>query len=225
MLVPMNVAKHLLNDIKPLQSTEVVKDILDLMEELKFTHLPVVEASNNYLGLIDEDDLLELEDDTSLLQAHQRLLKPYSIPLEADVFKAIQVIGTGQLSMLPVVNGSGEYKGYVCTRELLQDLGRQITFRESGSTLVIEIPTRDYQLSQIAHIVESEDALILGFLINEAEEMDTIEVTLKINQKDITRILKSLDRYNYKVTQVHHESIFDDTIDQRYEALMKYLNI
>ena len=30
----MNVAKHLLNDIKPLQSSERVRDILDLMEEL-----------------------------------------------------------------------------------------------------------------------------------------------------------------------------------------------
>ncbi|MEQ9263019.1 MAG: CBS domain-containing protein [Owenweeksia sp.] len=221
----MNVVKHLLNDIKPLESSESVKDVLDLMEELKFTHLPVVEAPDHYLGLIDENDLLELEDDTHLLQTHQRLLKPYSVLQETDVFNAIQMIGAGQLSMLPVVDTKGTYKGYICARELLQDLGRQLTFKETGSTLVLEIPIRDYQLSQIAHIVESEDALILGFLINSADEMDIIDVTLKINQKDITRILKSLERYNYTVKDVHHESIFDDSLDQRYEALMKYLNI
>lgn len=221
----MNVAKHLLNDIKPLQSSERVRDILDLMEELKFTHLPVIEESHHYLGLIDEDDLLELEDDTQRLQSYHRLLKPYSVPLEADIFKAVQMIGAGQLSMLPVVDKEGNYKGYICARELLQEIGRQPTFTESGSTLVLEIPSRDYQMSQVAHIVESEDARILGFFIDNSEELDHIEINLKINQQDITRILKSLERYNYKIKEVHHTSLFDDTLDQRYEALMKYLNM
>ncbi len=221
----MNVSKHQLNDIKPLQVSESVKDVLDLMEELKFTHLPVVEASNRYLGLVDEDDLLEIEDDTQTISVHQRLLKPYSVDESADLFKAIQVIGVGQLSMLPLTDQDDYYKGYICTGELLQDLGRQLSFSENGSTVVLEVSVRDYQLSQIAHIVESEDALILGFLMKNSGEMDNIELSLKINQKDITRILKSLERHNYKVLQVHHESLFDDTLEQRYEALMKYLNM
>ena len=169
--------------------------------------------------------MLELEDDTQRLQSYHRLLKPYSVPLEADIFKAVQMIGAGQLSMLPVVDKEGNYKGYICARELLQEIGRQPTFTESGSTLVLEIPSRDYQMSQVAHIVESEDARILGFFIDNSEELDHIEINLKINQQDITRILKSLERYNYKIKEVHHTSLFDDTLDQRYEALMKYLNM
>lgn len=221
----MNIGRHLLNDIKPLGLTDKISDILDQMEELKFSQLAVVDDDQYYLGLIDEDDALEIENETGELGQHARYLKPYSIALGSNLFEAIKVIGEGQLSLLPVVDEDHIYKGYLSPLELMQDLGRQMTFVESGSVLVLEIPTRDYQLSQISQIIESDDARIIGFHLTASSSSDELYLALKINQKDLGRILKSLERYSYKVVEVFHESLFDDTLDDRYQALMKYLNI
>lgn len=221
----MNVSKFLLNDIKPLLPSSNVGEVLDLMEELKFSHLAVVDEDKKYLGLISEDDLLEVDDDSSNLNGHTRYFKPYFTLATSNLFEAIKTIGEGNLSLLPVIKDDGRYLGYLSPLELMQDLGRQLTFTEQGSVLILEIPTRDYQLSQIAQIIESEDARIIGFHLTQSSENDVLQLALKLNQKDLSRILQAFERYSYNVVDVFHESLFDDTIADRYESLMKYLNM
>lgn len=221
----MKVEKHLLNDVKPLNQKEKVVDILDAMEELKFSHLPVVDDERLYLGVICEDDLLEVSNEEDSLTKHLRLLKAYYVKSDADMFEAIRIIGEGNLSLLPVVDEKNIYRGYISTSELLQDVGRELTFKEPGGVLVLSIPVRDYQLTQIAQIVESEDAKIIGFHLSEDAEQEKLLVCLKINQPDLDRIVKSFERYNYNIVEVFHQSLFDDSLEDRYQSFMKYLNI
>lgn len=220
----MKVEKHLLNDLKPLYQDEKVGDILDIMEELKFSHLPVVDEERLYLGMICEDDLLEVSEETDPISKHFRLLKPFSITSEDNMFDAIRVIGEGNLSLLPVVDEENHYLGYISAVELLQDIGREITFTEPGGVVVLKVAVRDYQLAQIVQIVESEEARIIGFHLTSDEESDQLLICLKINQTDLTRILKSLERYNYNIIEVFHKSMFSDSVADRYQSFMKYLN-
>lgn len=202
-----------------------VTEVLDIMEELKFSHLPVVDSDELFLGVVCEDDLLEADGAGATLEKHKHFLRAYSIPENANLFEALKVVGLGNLSLLPVVNTAGNYLGYLSPLELIQDMGRQLTFTEPGSVLVLEIPTRDYQLSQIAQIVESEDARIIGFHLTTSEQTDLLHLSLKINQKDLGSIMKSFERYNYKISMFFHESMFDDTLSDRYESFMNYLNV
>ncbi len=221
----MKVKDSILNDIKPLSLSDDIAEVLDTMEELKFSHLPVVDEERLYLGVVCEDDLLEADGSGQALSQNKHFLRAYSIQEEANLFEALKVVGQGNLSLLPVVNQKQAYMGYLSPLELIQDMGRQLTFTEAGSVLVLEIPTRDYQLSQIAQIVESEDARIIGFHLTAAQQSDDLHLSLKINQKDLGRILKNFERYSYKVLMVFHESVFDNTLAERYEAFMKYLNV
>ena len=222
----MNVAKHLLNDIKPLGLRTVVREVLDLMEELKFGHLPIVDETGHYLGVICEDDLLEIENEDDEITVHIRFIKPYFLISDQHVLDAVKLCSEAQLSLIPVVDKEQHYLGYISCLELIQDLGNMLSFKEEGGLLVLEIPSIDYQLSQITQIVESEDARIIGFLVGTSDKnIDTIEVNLKINQKDLGRIIKSFERYGYTIKQVFHTSIFDDSAEQRYELLMRYLNV
>ncbi len=220
----MKVEKHLLNDVKPLHPADEVGVILDTMEELKFSHLPVVDEEKLYLGLICEDDLLEVSEEADPLSKHFRFLKSYSITEESNMFDAVRLIGEGNLSLLPVIDEAGLYKGYISAVELLQDVGRELTFSEPGGVIVLNVQVRDYQLAQIAQIVESEDARIIGFHLGNTADPDKMLVSLKINQTDLTRIIKAFERYNYNVAEVFHHSIFDESVADRYAAFMKYLN-
>lgn len=220
----MKVSDHMLNDIKPFALSETVGSLLDVMEELKYSHLPLVDEHRNYLGLICEDDLLEIENDQQKIGDNLRLVKPFSIVETSNLFNAIRMIGEGNLSLLPVVSEENVYKGYILAVDILQDMGREMTFAEPGSIMILRIPSRDYHLAQIAQIVESEDARIIGLHMAADTETDQLLVCLKINQLDLSRILSSFERYNYVVTEVFHQSLFDDGLQDRYQAFMKYLN-
>lgn len=220
----MKVENHLLNDLKPLNNTDQVRDILDAMEELKFSHLPVVDEDKVFLGVVCEDDLLEVSEETDNLKKHFHLLKSHSVSTGASIFDAIRVIGLANLSLVPVINDAKQYLGYLSAVELMQDFGRMLTFSEPGGILVLKIPVRDYQLGQITQIVESEDARIIGLQLASSSETDVLMICLKINQTDLSRIIKSFERYNYNIVEVFHQSIFDESIANRYEAFMKYIN-
>lgn len=220
----MKVNNHLLNDLKPLINTDQVGVVLDTMEELKFSHLPVVDQDRIYMGVICEDDLLEVSDETDTLARHSHLLRSYFITQEGNLFDAIKLIGDGNLSLLPVVADDKKYIGYLSTTEIIQDFGRELTFSEPGGMIILKVPVRDYQLTQIAQIVESEDARIIGLHLSSSQEDDDLIISLKINQIDLSRIIKSFERYNYIILQIFHQSIFDESVADRYEAFMKYIN-
>lgn len=219
----MRVGDHILNDFKALNLGEQVGDLLALMEELKCNHLPIVDEGK-YLGLISEDDLLDVENPEDRLQSHLKVIKPYQIDPEQHLYEAVKTFGEGDLSILPVVDDKAHYLGYIAPNELMWDLGQQLGFVERGSVVVLRVAIRDYHISQIAQIVESEDALILGLQLR-SDSQDFIRVALKINQIDLSRIVKSFERYSYEIVELYHQSLFDDTAQDRYEGLMKYLNI
>lgn len=210
--------------MKPLTGNETIGEILDIMEELKYAHLPVVDNEKLYLGVLCEDDLLEVSEENQRLSDHMRLLKAYSINEGSDIFDAIKTIGEGNLTLLPVIGEKGVYVGYISAVELLQDLGRSLTFSEPGSVVVLRLSSRDYQLAQVAQIVESDDARIIGVHLNQDKENNELLLCLKINQMDLSRIVKSFERYNYNIVEVFHQSLFEDSLEDRYESFIKYLN-
>ncbi len=220
----MKVSTHMLNDIKPFVLSETVQNLLDVMQEFKYTHLPLVDDQRQYIGLVCEDDLLEIEAANQEISRFLRIVKPYSIAEGSNLFNAIAIIGEGNLSLLPVVNDQNRYRGYIPAVDIVQDLGREITFTEPGSIIILKIPSLDYHLAQIAQIVESEDARIIGLHMTADPNSDKLLVTLKINQIDLSRILGSFERYNYMVSEVFHQSLFDDGLQDRFQAFMKYLN-
>lgn len=219
----MRVGDHILNDYKPLATSEKVADVLEAMEELKCSHLPVLDEGK-YLGLISEDDLLDIENVEQKLEQHLNVLKPYQVQNTTHIYEAIRVFGEGNLTCLPVLNEEQKYIGYLSPQELMWDLGQQVSFAEKGAVIVLRLSVRDYHISQIAQIVESEDALILGLQLRSAGS-DFLNVAVKVNQSDLSRIVKAFERYEYNVVELYHESLFDDTASDRYEGLVKYLNI
>ena len=220
----MKVSAHMLNDIKPFAPSERVGDLLDAMAEFKYSHLPLVDENRNYLGLVCEDDLTDLDNTDAQVGRYLRLLKPYSISETGNLFNAIRIIGEGNLSLLPVTGEDNKYKGYIPTADILQDMGQELTFTEPGSIIILKIPSLDYHLSQISQIVESEDARIVGLHMMKDPDPDMLQVCLKINKMDLSRILSSFVRYNYVISEVYHQSLFDDGLQDRYQAFMKYLN-
>lgn len=218
----LDLQSYLQNDIKPLQLQETVQEALATMEELGFKELPVEEAGE-YLGLVQEDTLYDADNQDGSLLDLKQFLKSASILPSAHLFEAIRLCSVHGIAVLPVVEEQ-HYKGYLSLIDLVQDMGGQISFSDPGGLLVLQMSLQDYSHVQIAQIVESEDAKItavLTFSISDSE----IGVVLKINQKDLSRIIQSFERYDYHISEVYHETLFDDSGERSLNSLINYLKV
>ena len=96
---------------------------------------------------------------------------------------------------------------------------------ESENSLVIlDVPVKDYTLTEIAKLVEDNNARITRLEVLPNNDGLSFLVSLKIDVSDLSAVLRSFERFNYNV--VYHfmkEGEINDTHDDRLKELLHYL--
>lgn len=198
-------------------------DALAIMDEHKITHLPVVK-NNNYVGLLSEDMVLDMEDSAmSIGDSNFALLKPF-VNIYAHVFDIIRIIDEFKITAIPVLDDGEDYIGLITIQDMAFQFAKITNATEPGGVLVLSVNARDYSLSQAAQIVESDNAKILSSYISGGEDSMAIDLILKINKSDLSSIIKSFERFEYKIKASFHESSYDENLNDRYNQFMRYLN-
>jgi CBS domain-containing protein len=212
------------NEIGPLKLTDSGLYALGIMDEFKVRHLPVVQQGK-YIGLISEDDILDLHVPENPLESNQlNFQKPFVLPLQ-HAYSAVGLIDELEVTLIPVAEQDNTYRGYIGLQDLVHGLSDILTFKEPGGLLILEMPKRDYSLSEIAHIVEGNDGKIISSYVHTHEESTRIEVTLKINMHDLSSIISAFERHQYIIKASYHESSESDDIRDRFDNFMRYLNM
>jgi CBS domain-containing protein len=194
------------------------------MEEFHLEHLPIVEGTN-YLGLISEQDVLKLDSlERPLVNQQLSLFKPF-VKANQPVFEIVKLMAREHLSLIPVIDDENHYLGLINSRDLLKYYKDSGIFEDATGVIVLEMNSRNYSLSEIARIVELEDAKILSSYITPNVENETFDITLKINQVDLSRILSSFSRHGYFVKEHYNQAQFVEDLKSRYDSLIKYLDI
>lgn len=90
----------------------------------------------------------------------------------------------------------------------------------------LEMGAYDYSLSEIARIVEENDAKILGLTVDTIpEDPGRIVVSILVNKADCTAVIKSFYRYNYNILNTYSSPEENSDLLDRYSLLMRYLNV
>src|SRR6201995_3527500 len=98
--------------IPSLHLNDPVSQALDLMAAFHVTHLPVV-AGDKLAGLVSEDDLLNVEDDTTRLSQLQPVFSHVTAHADAFFFEAVQMVNENGLTVIPVITGESDYAGAI----------------------------------------------------------------------------------------------------------------
>ncbi len=218
------IASTLLSmDIVPLRTSDTGSEALSIMSDFYIKHLPIVN-NEELLGLLSEDDILDNDVEEAVGSYQLSISKPY-VKDNDHLYEVLRMMSDHHLTVVPVVDPEQNYLGLITQEDLLRFFAKSGSFTEPGSIIVIEISKRDYSLSEIARIVESENAAILSSFITTNLESTRVDVTLKINKQDISRILASFVRYEYQIKASFQESQYFNTLSDRFDSLMTYLNI
>ena len=94
--------------------------------------------------------------------------------------------------------------------------------RERG----LEVNQNDYSLSEISRLVESNGAKILSSIVNnDIFDANRIKLTLKINKTDLSSIVATFERFEYKIIAKFEDSEMESSDKERLDILFKYLDI
>lgn len=219
----MIAAELISYEIPPLKPSDTGSKVLQWMEEFKVKDMVVVK-SKKYIGIIEETDLLDRNNIEDKLETYSLDLKKPFVFKNQHIFEVIGLFVEFDVDVLPVLNENSEYLGLITSKKILQYLSEIVSVANQGSIITLEMNAVDYSMAEIAKIVESDDAKILASFITSHSDTTKIEVTLKINKTDITRILHTFDRFNYIVTASFNESEYHQDLKNRYDEFMRFLN-
>lgn len=197
---------------------------LQLMNENHVTHLPIIDGEK-YVGIISEDDLLQVENDHVELNTLQQSFGSAAVRNDEHFLKAVQLAAENGLSVVPVVNEENEVLGAIAYNDLLKHASEFMSLNEPGGLIVLEMESNQYSFNEISKLVEGNDAQITQLNTSNDAETGMMQVTIRINKPDISDIVATFQRYDYNVKYYFGEEQYANELRNNYDNLMNYLGI
>ncbi|MFT6983225.1 MAG: CBS domain-containing protein [Crocinitomicaceae bacterium] len=220
----MRALSLITEDIPPLTHNDTGERALHWMDEFKVSHLPVLK-DGNFVGVISETEVLDKMDlNKPLDELFQHLPRPY-VHAGDHIYQVLSKIAEFKLSLIPILDDDENYLGCTTVHHLMTLIANTGSIKENGGILVLEMARSDYSMSEIAQIVESNDARILSSYIMSSPDSTNIELTLKLNKIELDRIIRTFERYDYIIKASFQKSNENDDMQFRYDSLMNYLNL
>lgn len=219
----MKINDFILKEIKALTLNSSVKSAQQLCKDLPITHIPVVE-NGKLLGCLPESDIQTIENKNRTLSEYSYLLDHFYTDEKATVLDLISLFADNDSNLIPVLDKNMMYVGYYELSDILDAFANSPFLHNESDTLIIDKNKNDYSMSQVVQIVETNNGKLLGAYIS-SENMESVEVTIKIISDEINEIIQTFRRYDYNVITQHEDDFYLEELKDRAAYLRKYLDM
>jgi len=222
------IAENLISESIPtITPDEIGSKVLTLMEIFRVAHLPVV-VGKDYFGVVSDKEIYDAENFDEKIEKYisPNLLQPH-VHVNQHIFEVAGVaLGCG-VSIVPVLEPDHSYIGSITRTDLAFKLAELFSSNEPGGIIVLELTEVNYSLSQIAQIIEGNDARILSLYIHKpSPSSKELDVTIKVNVVDLSGIIQTFARYDYLIKATYmDQSQIRTLFDDRYDQFMRYINV
>lgn len=197
---------------------------LSFFDDYKLVQIPVF-GENEFIGLLDEDTVLSSKECKNI-EHLKPLLTKHKINEEEHLYNALNCFLKNNLCILPVVDINQKYLGCISANDLFKKTCEWLSVDDLGGLVHLEIEQQNYSLAQIAQIIESNGAKIISCVCLPKKDHPTIsEVIIKLNLEELSSIIQTFERYEYKVIASYHKNIHQKGLDDRYNSFIRYLNV
>ncbi len=201
------------------------KNILDLMAFHHLNMLAVVDEQNQYIGSVDKQTMQKNLNINNLTQCLNTSTK-VTIYNHQHILELVKFFNKGGFAICCVINQDAQFCGYITLQNLIATLNYYLGLHhEKNSLILIEVNPNNYMLSQLANIVEINNAKIIGLQIFENLKTQKLELTIQVNVQNINYILQSLYRHQYVVKATFNSETFDQNYQSKLDEFIHYLNI
>ncbi|HBF87799.1 MAG TPA: hypothetical protein DDX39_04075 [Bacteroidales bacterium] len=220
------LAKDLMSDVIPaLKTSDTGQTALNWMELFRISHLPIVN-NKDFLGLVSDTDIYDQNISEEPVGNHKLSLFNPSVFENQHIYEVIEIFSRLKLTTLPVLDKNKKYLGLISLTDLLHNFSNISALKNPGSIIVLELNEHDYYLSQITQIIEGNDAKVLSLYITSKPNSTKMEVTIKVNTTDLSRITQTFERYDYTIKETFQENnTVNEILQSRFDSFMNYMNI
>lgn len=220
-------AKDLISDVVPaIRTNELGIKALNWMEIFRISHLPVVDNNNDLIGIISDNDIFDYDLSEKEIGSFRFPLKRPFVTFEQHIYEIIELISLNKLSIVPVLNERKRYIGIITLHDLVHQFSKLTAVENPGAVFILELSKHNYSLSQIAQIIESNDAKVLSLYLSSPANSVKLDVTIKINLTDFSAIQQTFERYDYKIKASYtRNDKVKQMLDDRFDEFLTYLNI
>jgi Mg/Co/Ni transporter MgtE len=217
-----NLTSYINNEIKPLKHTQTIANAQDLFLDIPYTHFPVTEEGI-YMGCISKEKA-ELLNSEALINDSRFNFDRFFVRENMIWLDVLEIFAKNDSNIIPVLDTKNTYLGYYELEDVIRFLHETPFLKEEGGIIVVEKEIDKFSMSQVAQIIESNNAKILGIFISNVVG-NKVEITIKISQSGINDIIQTFRRYEYEIISEHQEDSYLNSLKERSEYLDKYLNI
>lgn len=195
----------------------------NLMNKHKLRHLPIVEEGK-YVALVSDEEITQLPGTNNSIAGIASIApKVLAGKIWLD---AVQVANTYKLSLVPVVDEGNQYIGSITLDKLINRFSDLLNLTGEGSLIIMEVEMKSYLASEIAKIVEANDAELISLFYVPNEKNNTYAIYIKINLEDASAVIRGFERFGYNVLRIFaRETVADDIIKERLDEFLHFLDL
>ncbi len=217
----------IISDLFPaVRMKDIGEKALERMDFFKVSHIPLIDDQDYYCGLISENEIYDFDLMKKSFLSHKNVLIRPFVRHDSHIYDAVNLFAEFNISLVPVIDKSEKYKGVVLISDIVKYISTFSSMNIPGTIFVLEMSISDYSASQIAQIIEGNNAKILSLHVRFFDYSTRMEVIIKVNTNDFSAIRQTFERYNYTIKESYSEQDkVNDLIEERYLEFMNYLNI
>ena len=194
------------------------------MHEYNVNQLPVTEG-DKYIGIISLDDIVGLKHLSDQVRDIQTPLRRPYVSDSTHLFEVMKTAIEYNVKVVPVLDKDGKYIGLITAEGCIRAFAKIQSVMNEGGIIKLSVPVKDFQLSEIARIVENNNANVMAFYSQVDAATSTMDITLKVNTTELSAIISAFERYEYDVKGVYRDENYEEDVKEKYDAFMKYLDI
>jgi len=227
-LLRLNVlAEKLINrDFEPLKPDDTVSSAIAKMDAWQTSSVPLIEPSTKkVIGHVLFETVANISDVKTKLSDVEWRPALYTFKTQ-HVFEVARQMLQHEVRILAVTDEMETYQGIIEKKSVLEALSAMLNIGSSGSVITIMMEKPDFTLSKLVHLIETENAKILGLTVEQPEDEESLlQVSIKLNLEDTSAITSSLKRYGFVVTSVAKQDLLQVDMTSRANELIRYLDL
>ena len=123
-----------------------------------------------------------------------------------------------------MLDNAENYLGILLIEDVMAMLSRLPMISEAAAMVTVKIPSRQYSMSEVTKIVESNNGRIFGVFLSGIND-DMAEITVKFNAESLNSVIETFERFGYLVTHKFFNDERQEFFNDRYDQLMKFLDV
>ncbi|MDA0326389.1 MAG: acetoin utilization protein acuB [Bacteroidetes bacterium] len=218
----MPLDQYIINDLRPFDVSSKIKELQEVFNQLTYSHVPI-QKDGVYIGCLSETDVYCF-DGNEKVEDVLYAVEHFFVDQSAIWLDILDTFALNDSNLMPVLDSNHNYLGYYLLIDIISLFRNTPFFSEPGGTVIIEKAYKDYSLSEICQIVESNNVKMLGVFVSKINN-DMVQVIIKIENSGLSAIFETLRRYGYTIISGHEDDRFLKTLKDRSAYLNRYLNL